>query len=164
MQLSRATFATFALAGAILAYTGCGVDEINAPCHVKGQYELLIDGLWVLTTINGQAVPPKGYAVSSKDYLAGGSVEFSTRSVIGDCSDPDSYSGVAIIHYTIMNAAGQLQQGKDYTGTFDYNRRRELVRFRSSRNWIEGPKSGNTLSVSGLVPSTWNPTTLVFKR
>ena len=160
MHLSRGTFATLALAGA-LALTGC--EDAFAPCGLKGDAEKL-DGIWALTTINHAAVPAKGYQVTSSEYLVAGSVEFKTRSVIGDCKDPESYSGVVIIRYAIMNAAGQLQTGKTYTGSFDYNLRRQMVLFRSSRNWIEGPKTGNTISVAGLVPSTWTQVSIEFNN
>jgi hypothetical protein len=161
MQWSRCVFGTFAIA-VTLALTACD-DTFLEPCRTKDAAEKL-DGIWAIYEINGAPIPAKGYQVTTNDYLKAGSLEFKTRSVVGECKDPDSYSGVVIIRYAIFNAAGQLQPGKTYTGSFDYNRRNERVLFRNSKRWIEGPKSEDIISVEGLEPSTWSQVTIRFTK
>jgi hypothetical protein len=167
MQLHRATVAALTLVGA-LALTGFGgCEEVFTPCSTGdesiGAAEKL-DGIWAITTINNAPIPTKGYAVTSSDYLVAGSVKFSTRSVTGSCKDPEIYSGVVLVQYAMLNSAGQLQQGKSYTGSFDYNLERQTVLFRNSSRWIEGQKSGRSISVEGLVPSTWTNVSLKFTK
>jgi len=155
--------AALALAG-VLASSGCELEDYWAPCTKKGEVEKKLDGIWAITAINGAAVPVKGYFVTSDTYLAAGSVQFKTRSVVGSCDDPESFSGVVIVRYALLNGAGQLQPGKAYTGTFDYNVAREKVRFSNSSKWIEGDRSGRTINVEGLVPSTWTQVSINFTR
>ena len=163
MQLPRSAVAAIVLTGS-LALTGIGpCDDIFAPCDTKEAAEKL-DGIWAITAINNAGLPPRGYPVTSSEYLAAGSLDFSTRSVVGECKNPESYSGVVLVKYAIWNSAGLLQPGKTYSGTFDYNLKRQLVRFSSASKWIEGQKSGRTITVQGLVPDTWTQVSIAFTR
>ncbi len=163
MQLSRGILAAVVFAG-VLASSGCELEDYWAPCTAKGEFEKKLDGIWAISAINSAPVPTKGYFVTTDTYLVAGSVQFKTRSVVGKCSDPESFSGVVIVRYAIFNGAGQLQPSKTYTGSFDYNLSREKVLFRNSRDWIEGDRSGRTISVQGLVPSTWTQVSINFTR
>ena len=169
MRISR-VYTTLCLVGATVAMSvalsGCGILEL---C---GAMDPTVNGTWVLSTVNGAAIPANGYPLPDG---SGNRLRASTISVIayhsGGCakSEPDGpmsastyESGNVVVEYQLLNAAGGAQPAKTYAGSFDHPNRTDVT-LQSDGRSVGGALGASEVTFTGTLP-TLGGLTLVFRR
>jgi hypothetical protein len=80
----------------------------------------LVDGTWVLTSVDGVAFNGNRRLPDGSTLLKG-ELDFQTRTVVeGECKTPKETKGDVIALYQLKNAAGVIQRSKVQAGSFSF--------------------------------------------
>lgn len=163
--MSRSRFVTSASASLLLVtaifVVTAACDEIIEPCKVESH----LDGVWRVTTINGQPAQNWPLPGTQGDTFQSGNIEFFTT--FNSSCNGRVVEGAAVAFYIIRKGGGLTFDR--FSGKFNYNRPEvvnpvETIRLTAVGYEVRGTVNGNTMTLPAAHKSFGNATVVLVKE